>query len=216
MNDRSGVTTGRKSLPRASLPPNLRAEGNRRRVLEAALRLFAVQGFHGSSMRELAAVAEMQPSALYVHFPSKEQLLAELVRVGHEAHHDALRAALLDAGSDPVAQVTALVRVHVRMHATYPELAIVVNTEMGALSKELVAPGMALRKQGAALLRDVVERGTTMGRFSPPDAAAATAAIAAMGLRIPYWYSPDAGMSVDVLADVHVELALRMLGARGT
>ncbi|MGO8993418.1 MAG: TetR/AcrR family transcriptional regulator [Polyangiaceae bacterium] len=213
MNDRSARTERTKPLPRASLPPNLKADGNRRRVLEAALRLFAAQGFHGSSMRELAAVAELQPSALYVHFPSKEHLLAELVRAGHEAHHDALRAALLEAGNDPVAQVTALVRVHVQMHATYPELAIVVNSEMAALSKEMAAPGMALRRQAASLLRDVIVRGTAMGRFSPPDTEAATAAIAAMGLRVPYWYSPDTGKSVERLAEVHVELALRMLGA---
>jgi AcrR family transcriptional regulator len=210
MNVRSSA---KKSLGRASLPPSLRAEGNRRRILEAALRLFAAQGFHGSSMRELAAVAELQPSALYVHFPSKEQLLAELVRAGHEAHHDALRTALLEAGSDPAAQLTALVRVHVRMHASYPELAIVVNSEMAALSEELAAPGMALRRQAAALLRDVVDRGTAMGKFFPPDAYAAAAAIAAMGLRVPYWYSAETGMSIERLAEVHVELALRMLGA---
>jgi AcrR family transcriptional regulator len=216
MNDRSVRAGPAKPLGRASLPPSLKAEGNRRRILEAALRLFAAQGFHGSSMRELAAVAELQPSALYVHFPSKEQLLAELVRAGHEVHHDALRAALLEAGSDPAAQVAALVRVHVRMHASYPELAIVVNSEMGALSADLAAPGIALRKQAAALLKDVVDRGTAMGRFSPPDAGAATAAIAAMGLRVPYWYSPETGLGVEALAEVHVELALRMLGAGRT
>ena len=214
MNDRSERPKPLKPLPPASLPTHLRAEGNRRRILEAALRLFAAQGFHGSSMRELAAVADMQPSALYTHFASKDELLAELVRTGHEALHDALRLALLKAGNDPVAQVGALIGVHVRMHATYPELAIVVNSEMGALSKEMAAPGMALRKQAAALLRDVVERGIAMGRFSPPDVTATTAAIAAMGVRVPYWYSPDSGMSVDALGELHVDLALRMLGVQ--
>jgi AcrR family transcriptional regulator len=213
MNDRSAGLEQAKPLPRASLPPSLKADGNRRRILEGALRLFAAQGFHGSSMRELAAVAGLQPSALYVHFPSKELLLAELVRTGHEVHHDALRVAILEAGNDPVSQLGALVRVHVRMHATYPELAIVVNSEMAALSSELAAPGLALRKQAAALLRDVVARGTAMGRFFPPDREAAAAAIAAMGLRVPYWYSPSSGMGIEALAEVHVEIALRILGA---
>jgi len=178
------------------------------------VRLFATQGFHGSSMRELAKGIELQASALYVHFPSKEHVLAELVRVGHEAHHQAIRAAMLEAGTDPVMQLSALVRVNVRLHATHPHLAIVVNGEMGALSPELAAPGLALRKQSAALLLDIVERGATMGCFAPPHTHVVVAAIGAMGLRVPYWYSPHPGMSIEELAEIHVALALRMVGVK--
>ena len=113
----------------------------RRRILEGALLLFAREGFHASSMRELARVVELQPSAVYVHFPSKEHLLAELVRAGHEVHQQALRAALLEAGADPLDQLRALAAAHVRSHASYPHLAVVVNTELEALSPELAAPG---------------------------------------------------------------------------
>jgi len=203
MNDRSSL-----------LPPNLAAEGTRRRILEGAVRLFATQGFHGSSMRQLAGVVEMQASALYVHFPSKEHVLAELVRAGHEAHHEAIRTAMLDAGRDPVAQLSALVGVNARLHATHPHLAIVVNSEMGALSPELAAPGIALRKQSAALLIEIVERGVNMGQFAPPHLGVAVAAIGALGLRVPYWYTPESGLSIDELAEIHVELVLRMVGAK--
>jgi AcrR family transcriptional regulator len=203
VNDRSDV-----------LPSGLVAEGTRRRILEAAVRLFATQGFHGSSMRDLAKGVELQASALYVHFPSKEHVLAELVRAGHEAHHQAIRSAMLEAGTDPVMQLSALVRVNVRMHATHPHLAIVVNEEMDALSPELAAPGLALRKQSVTLLLDVIERGTARGQFAPPHAGVVAAAIGAMGLRVPYWYPSQSAMSVDQLAEIHVELALRMVGAK--
>jgi len=203
MNDRSAL-----------LPPHFAAEGTRRRILEGAVRLFATQGFHGSSMRELAKVVELQASALYVHFPSKEHVLAELVRAGHEAHHQGIRAAMLEAGTDPIAQLSALVRVNVRLHATHPHLAIVVNSEMGSLSPELAAPGLALRKQSVALLQDVVERGVASGHFAVPDVLVVVAAIGATGLRVPYWYSPQSGMSIDELAEIHVELARRMVGAK--
>jgi AcrR family transcriptional regulator len=203
MNDRSAL-----------LPPHLAAEGTRRRILEGAVRLFATQGFHGSSMRELAKLVELQASALYVHFPSKEHVLAELVRAGHEAHQQAIRAAMLEAGTDPVAQLSALVRVNVRLHATHPHLAIVVNSEMGALSPDLAAPGLALRKQSAALLLEVVERGVARGDFSARHTGVVVAAIGAMGLRVPYWYSPQSGPNIDELVETHVELALRMVGAK--
>lgn len=207
MNDRSS--------PRAVLPPGAAGDGTRRRILESALRLFAVQGFHGSSMRELAKLVEIQPSALYVHFPSKEHVLAELARVGHEAHHAALRAAMLDAGAGPTQQLRAFVAANARIHATYPHLAIVVNDEMSALSAELAGPALALRKQSLELLLDIVRRGVAMGRFSVPRVEIAAAAIGAMGMRIPYWYAPQAGFDVEELAATQAELAARMLGAKG-
>src|SRR5579871_23188 len=109
MNDRSQKSRRRAPAVQALLPPNLAVEGTRRRILEGALRLFAEEGFHASSMRELARVVELQPSAVYVHFPSKEHLLAELVHKGHEAHHESLREALGKAGEEPLAQLRALV-----------------------------------------------------------------------------------------------------------
>jgi AcrR family transcriptional regulator len=204
MNDRSGA--------RATLPPGAVADGTRGRILERALRLFAVQGFHGSSMRELGKLVEIQPSALYMHFASKEHVLAELARVGHEAHHAALREALLGAGSEPAEQLRALVSANARVHATYPHLAIVVNHEMSALSAELASPALALRKMSLALLVDILRRGVAMGRFTETRLEVVAGAIGAMGMRIPYWYSPQAGLSVDELASAHADLALRMVG----
>ncbi|WP_163995565.1 TetR/AcrR family transcriptional regulator [Pyxidicoccus caerfyrddinensis] len=197
----------------SSLPPSAAPEGTRRRILETALQLFASKGFHDTSIRDLAAVLELRPSALYAHFPSKDHVLAELVRIGHEAHHEALRSALLDAGSEPAEQVRALVRAHTRAHAEHPQLALVVNEEFYALTPELAAPAVALREQSAALLMDVIERGVSKGRFAPPHSLVTARAIAAMGVRLPYWYEPGGALDVDTLADAHAELALRMLGA---
>ena len=196
----------------ACLPPGVVPEGPRRRILEAALQLFASQGFHGVSVRDLARELRLQPSALYAHFPSKEHVLAELTLVGHQAQHEALRAALLDAGADPVAQIQALVRQNATLHATYPQLAIVANEELHALKLELAAATLELRKQSAALLLEVILRGLALGRFSCQSPRVTAAAIAAMGLRIPYWYQPEGELTIDELASIHAELTLRMLG----
>ncbi len=193
------------------LPPAAVQDGTRRRILEVALQQFASRGFHGASIRDLATALELQPSALYAHFPSKEHILAELVRVGHEAHHEALRAPLLAAGADPIDQLRAIVRAHALVHTSYPQLAVVVNDEMYALSPKLIAPGLALRNESTVLLRQVIERGVAMGRFAPLHVGATVAAIGAMGLRIPHWYEPGGEISAEALADTYAELAVRML-----
>lgn len=207
MNDRSESKI--PDAQRARLP-ELAIEATARRILEVALRMFAMRGFHATSMRELARGLEIQPSALYATFPSKHHLLAEIVRQGHEFHLQALRAASLGAGGDPAAQLAALVRANVEVHVGYPHLAIVINDELHALPSEHAAAGFALRRQGVALLSEIVERGIALGTFKTSHPTTTIAAIGAMTLRLPYWYRGVPAL--EALATAQVELALRMLG----
>jgi AcrR family transcriptional regulator len=197
----------------AGLPPG-GVEGPRRALLEAALLLFARRGFHGTSVRDLAAALEQQPSSLYKHFPSKEHVLAALVQLGFATHHSALLEALLSAGSDPVEQLAALVRENARLHARWPLLAVVVNDELHALPDELLQPVTALRDASVSLLSRVLERGQLDGVFNLVDLPTTAAAISAMGVRIPLWFTPSLDAEVEELAQRQAVLALRMVGAR--
>jgi AcrR family transcriptional regulator len=176
--------------------------------------LFARHGYHGTSIRQIGEELDLQPPNLYAYFESKEHLLAELVRLGHAEHHAQLRRALIECGGGPVEQVRALVRAHVRTHAEYPMLATVANSEMHALSPDLVAPSLALRTESEAMFADVVRRGIERRVFAPPHPWVTVAAIGGMGMRVANWYRPDFDLDADEIADVHAELALRMLGVR--
>lgn len=50
----------------------------RTRILDAALELFADQGFERTTVRQIAGRAKLTDAALYYYFPSKEQLLRSL------------------------------------------------------------------------------------------------------------------------------------------
>ena len=53
--------------------------GTREQLKSAAARLFREQGFHGTSVAEIAAAAWITKSSLYHHFDSKQALLAEIL-----------------------------------------------------------------------------------------------------------------------------------------
>jgi AcrR family transcriptional regulator len=57
------------------------------RLLDAAFELFLNQGYHGSSMRQVASRAGITPGSIYNHFESKEALFVALLteRVPHRA-----------------------------------------------------------------------------------------------------------------------------------
>ena len=193
-------------------PPSATPPGTKGRILEAALELFATRGYAAVSIRDLAAALKLQPGALYVHFRSKEHLLAELVRLGHEAHHRALRAALMEGGTEPVDQLRSVAKAHARFHADYPMAAVLIDDEMHHLSQELGAAALAVRQQSVALISEVIDRGVQQGKFKVPHPFVVTAAVGAMGMRVAHWYRPDFELSPEQIAEVHAELAVRMVG----
>lgn len=195
------------------LPPNVTPRGSRGLILNAALRLFAEHGYGGTSVRDIAALADVQPATIYAHYPSKEHVLAEIVKLGHQEHQRQIRAALLDSSADPREQLAALVRAHVRMHAAFPMLAVVANAEMHALSPALAAASLELRHQSEQLLTDVIRRGVERKVFSVKHPYLALAAIGGAGIRVAHWYTPAFELSAEQVADAYAEFALRIVGA---
>lgn len=49
-------------------------------ILAAAKRCFSRSGFHGTSMQEICAEAQMSPGSLYRYFPSKEAIIAGIAK----------------------------------------------------------------------------------------------------------------------------------------
>jgi TetR/AcrR family transcriptional repressor of mexJK operon len=57
-----------------------RVERTRRSIISAAADLFLKHGFLGTSMDEIAAIANVSKQTVYAHFQSKEALFLEMVR----------------------------------------------------------------------------------------------------------------------------------------
>ncbi|MFD9128377.1 TetR/AcrR family transcriptional regulator [Kitasatospora sp. NPDC059571] len=200
-----------------ALPEGVTPAGTRGRILEAALALYAESGFYGTSIRAIADRVGINSATLYAHYPSKEQVLAELVRVGHRELHSRLTSAVgaVPPAEGAAARLAALVRAHVGVHVDYPLLAVVTNGELHALSPEHAAPSLELRAACRRLLLDILERGTEDGEFSVPDLVLTATAIGAMGMHVAQWFGPDQPYTGEQIAETYVDLALRMAGAAG-
>lgn len=193
------------------LPPRPGLSDARVRLLESALRLFGDRGYHAVSVRDLMASLGQQPGALYAHMQSKQDLLYELVCIGHEVHRDAVTAALLDAGREPADQVRAMTRAHVRIHLEYTALARVTTRELRALSEEQLATIVATRAESIQMFVDVIERGMRLGIFSVAEPVLAVQAIGSMGVRAAEWWTPDSDFTIDDVADTYADFGLKLV-----
>ncbi len=198
----------------ALLPEGVAPPGTPGRILLSALRLFAEYGFHGTSIRDIAAGIGINSATLYAHYPSKAHILAALVRIGHEELHQRMQQALVDAGPEPADQLAALVRAQVLAHTDYPLLALVANQELHALTGEQAAPALALRDQSRDLGLRVLRRGVQRGVFTVSDITLAATAIGSMGVRVANWFGPDQPYTRDQVADAFAEFAQQIAGVR--
>ncbi|MBT2486514.1 MULTISPECIES: TetR/AcrR family transcriptional regulator [unclassified Microbacterium] len=73
----------------------------RQRVIDACIDAFGLSGFHGATMKDIAARAGMSHTGLLHHFPSKESLLVAVLEYRDERIIAVTRAALEDLGDTP-------------------------------------------------------------------------------------------------------------------
>lgn len=85
-----------------------RADETRARIFAAATELFAERGYHATAIDRIAARAGVAKGTFFVHFPSKDAVIAELVRIQTGAARKA-RARALEAGRGPIEALRAAV-----------------------------------------------------------------------------------------------------------
>lgn len=81
----------------------------RRRLRQAAIKVFAGQGFHRTKVSELVAEAGVTQPTFYIYFPSKEALYEELVEEFRERLRRLTARNLIDPATPPeafIGQVT--------------------------------------------------------------------------------------------------------------
>jgi AcrR family transcriptional regulator len=203
------------SAPKAELvgllPERPELSVARERLFATALVLFGERGYHGVSVRDITDALGQKPGAIYAHVASKQELLFELVKIGHAEHRDRLRAALESAGPDPEAQIRAIVTAHVLTHVTYPALARVTNNEFKFLDGRQAEAILALRSATELMMFDVIDRGKQLGEFRIADPFLAVTAIGAMGIRVAEWWRPELPVDPDHVAATYAQFAVDLL-----
>jgi len=117
--------TPTQSAETAPVPPAKRGRPSRRAAIFAsALRLFRERGFHATSINDIGADAGVAGTAIYSHFATKQELLAEAIREGARRIRTGVVEATADDGQSPEAALENLVRSYARV--------VIENADMNA------------------------------------------------------------------------------------
>ena len=196
--------------PQPAPAPDAAAE----RIRRAAVGLFMERGYHGTPVRALAQVLRMEAGSLYYHFPSKQQILVDLL----DRILDDLLAGLARAvagARGPAAKLAAAVRFHVLFHTRRREEAFISGSEL----RSLMAPNLrkinARRDRYERVFRELLQAGTRAGVFEVTDAKLTAMAILTMGTGVASWFSEQGRLPPEAVAERYVEMVMRMVGRGG-
>ena len=183
------------------------------RIEEAALDLFFDQGFKATTMREIALACGLTAGSLYNHFSSKDQLLYRIVKRVHDVLDRDLAEAVREADGAPREQLRAYVHRHALLHTGLRKEARVANLEIGSLPEPERTEIVDTRRRLRLNLKDIIDRGVAAEEFDVADSTVVTNAILNMSIRIPDWFRREGPLSAEDVAELHADLALRMVGA---
>jgi AcrR family transcriptional regulator len=186
-----------------------------RRLLAAAIVEFGEHGYHGTSTRAVATRAGMSPAAMYMHFPTKEELLYEISRTGHEVVVELVRQAG-EGAADPVERVCAIVTAMVRFHADHHGVARIIQYEHMSLTPAHQREMLRLRRVTESVLQEAIDQGVLAGRIEATAAPMATLAIMSLAIDVARWFPTQRSRRPAQIAEAYTVLALRMLGAART
>ena len=139
-------------------------EEKRRLILDAAVRVFAREGFHTSRVGDIAEEAGVAHGLLYHYFSSKDEVL---LTVFSENWSDLLvRFEAVEASGEPADEkLRGLVKILLRTWRNDPALVTVMVREVGR------SPHLATQVddigRGFAVIQRVVEQGQADGVFRP-------------------------------------------------
>ena len=187
-------------------------EKTRGAIRDAATDLFARYGYEAVSIRQIAAEVGVQAAALYRYFPTKEDLLFDLM----SAHMQALVASWDAARPDtpaPALRLAAFVRNHIRFHIERRHSTHVNNMELRSLSHDRLTAILRLRGGYEKELRQILRDGAERGVFTVEDVTLTAMAIIQMITGVIVWFRPDERLSVDEVTETYHKMTMRLVSA---
>ncbi|MGW0816989.1 helix-turn-helix domain-containing protein [Streptomyces viridiviolaceus] len=200
----AGAATGWRAYGPLDLDP----------VLAAALQEFLEVGYHGATVRDIAARAGLSVSGMYHYHASKQRMLVSIL--DHTMTDLLTRAQAARAeGCDPVERFAALVENLALFHTHRRELGFVGASEMRGLDATDRDRIARLRTAQQRLVDHEVEQAVHSGRFRADHPHEAARAVVTMCTALPTWWRPGGPSSPEQIARQYVGFALDLMTPPG-
>lgn len=170
-------------------------------ILRCFTELVAERGYDGVSLRDVADALGMSKGTILHHFGTKDRLLEEL-HADYMNRRLAEARELLERFDDPVDQVRAIIYQLLVAEQDDRAATVAFAREIVRFSSEdVMADVRAMRRQYAALVRDIIRRGVEAGVFADVDPTIASLQLFGMCNWSWTWFEPGGTWTTEEIAE---------------
>ncbi|PRZ41605.1 TetR family transcriptional regulator [Antricoccus suffuscus] len=185
---------------RRGRPPGSDTGDTQKRILDSATKLFARQGFHGTSVSEICKMADVQSGALYYHIKSKDELLWQILSSYIANMYENTRRTVA-AYDDPEHRLRAMVRDHVTHIIRYRRAVTIELRDRDALSKAHQDEFQQARDDVQQFWQQALEDGVRAGVFRSDDRVITNSMLSMVSL-VSQWYRTRGAHTSAEVADI--------------
>jgi len=184
------------------------------RILEAAVKVFAEQGFFQSTISQIAKVAGVADGTIYLYFKNKEDILVQIFAFKTKQVFEGFREEV-DRVSDPVEKLRNLVRRHLEEFQKDRHMAVVYQSETHQTSRRAEEQIREMSKLYLDLISEIVEHGQEDGciRKDLYLGLVRRFIIGAVDEVINTWLHSDSKYDLTSMADPLVDLFIQGIGS---
>jgi TetR/AcrR family transcriptional regulator, fatty acid metabolism regulator protein len=196
--------------------PRRKSDDKRRRILRAAVKVFARSGYHRAKVAEIARRADVADGTIYLYFRNKEDILVSLFDEVM-AEHLARAREELRAVRGAAARLRAIAQHHLRVLGANRDLAVVFQVELRQSTKFMERFTASWLQDYFALVGDVIDQGRREGTLRPdlPRTLATKAFFGALDELVTSWILGGGDYDLSRLAAPVVDLFLHGVAAAG-
>jgi TetR/AcrR family fatty acid metabolism transcriptional regulator len=190
-----------------------RSDDKRRRILQAAVKVFARKGYFAARVAEIAQRAGVADGTIYLYFRGKEDILVSLFDELMAEHVERARQEM-QAVEDAPSRLRLIAEHHLRALGADRDLAVVFQVELRQSTKFMEHFSSTLLRDYLGLIRAAIADGQAAGVFraSLKATAAAKMFFGALDEMATNWILSRRRYSLEAEADAVVDLFVN--GAR--
>jgi TetR/AcrR family fatty acid metabolism transcriptional regulator len=131
-------------------------------ILEAAIKVFARQGFHQSTVAQIAREAGVADGTIYLYFKNKDDILVQFFNYKTKQVFDRFRTEV-DRADSSLAKLGGLIRMHLEEFQRDRDMAIVYQVETHQNSRLAEAQIKEMSQMYRDIISEIVEQGQQEG-----------------------------------------------------
>ncbi|MCU0559104.1 MAG: TetR family transcriptional regulator [Desulfobacterales bacterium] len=185
-------------------------------ILEAAVKVFAENGFRQSTISQIAREAGVADGTIYLYFKNKDDILVQFFEYKARQVFERFRQEV-DRAGDSAEKLRNLVRVHLREFQREPEMAVVYQVETHQSRRLVEGQIRAMAKMYQDIIAEIIEEGQREGviRKDLYVGLVKRFILGAVEAVIGTWLYTGRSYDLVSMADPLVDLLIRGIGAGG-